>query len=38
MNKETVIILVVVGIALFVWVPAIVFSVRKVLKGKSKNK
>lgn len=39
MDKDTLIILIIAGIALFIWVPAIVWSVRRVLKsGKQKNK
>ena len=38
MNIDTVIILIIVGIALFIWVPAIVISVRKVLKKEQNNK
>ena len=37
MSKEFIVILVIVGLALFVWVPAIIISVRQVLK-KDKNK
>lgn len=37
MHTDTIIILTVAGIALFVWVPAIVFSVREAMKG-GKNK
>ena len=39
MNKETVIILVIVGLVLFVWVPTIVISVRRAMKkGKNNRK
>ena len=39
MSREAVIILIVVGIALFIWIPAIVISTRKALKkGKKKEK
>ena len=40
MNTDTIIILTVAGIALFVWVPVIVVSVRKAMKkdeGKTKR-
>jgi hypothetical protein len=37
MNKETVIILVIVGLALFVWVPAIVISICRVLRNEKKE-
>jgi len=38
MNKDTVIILIIIGVTLFIWVPAIVMSVRKVLKKEQNNK
>ena len=38
MHTNTIIILTVVGIALFVWVPAIVFSVRDAMKGDKSDK
>jgi flagellar basal body-associated protein FliL len=37
MSKETVIILIIVALTLFVWVPAIIFSVRRVLKSEKKK-
>ena len=37
MGKETIIILVVVGLAIFVWLPAIVVSVLRVLRQDKKN-
>ena len=37
MGKETIIILVVVGLAVFVWLPAIVVSVLRVLRQDKKN-
>ena len=38
MSKEVIIILIIAGIALFIWVPAIIWSVRNALKkGKKQN-
>lgn len=37
MSKDTLIVLIIVGVALFIWVPAIVWSVRRVLKSKNKK-
>lgn len=37
MGKETTIILVVVGLAIFVWLPVIVVSVLRVLRRDKKN-
>ena len=38
MGKETIIILVVVGLAIFVWLPAIIVSGRKAMKKDKKSK
>ena len=39
MSRETIIILIIVGIALFIWIPAILISSHKALKqGKKKQK
>ena len=39
MSRDTIIILIIVGIALFIWVPAIVISTLRVLrKDKKKQK
>lgn len=37
MSKEQIIILSIVGLAIFVWLPAIVISVCKVLRQNKKN-
>jgi hypothetical protein len=37
MSRELIVILVIVGLALFVWVPAIIISVRLVLKKTKTN-
>lgn len=38
MSKETIIILVIVGLAIFVWLPAIIVSGRKALIKDKKSK
>lgn len=39
MSKEVIIILIIAGIALFIWVPAIIVSARRAMrKGNQKNK
>lgn len=38
MSKETIIILVIVGLAIFVWLPAIIVSGRRALKKDKKSK
>ncbi len=38
MDKDIVITLILAGLALFVWVPAIIWSVRRVLKSEKKTK
>ena len=32
MNKEVIVILVIVGLAIFVWLPAIIISIRKAIQ------
>lgn len=38
MDKDIVITLILAGLALFVWVPSIIWSVRRVLKSEKKTK
>ena len=38
MDNDTLITLIVAGLALFVWVPAIIWSVHRVLKQEKKTK
>lgn len=38
MSKETIIILVIVGLAIFVWLPAIIVSGRRALKSENETK
>lgn len=37
MNRDTAIVLIIAALALFVWVPAILWSVRRVLKKRNEN-
>lgn len=37
MDRETIIILIIVAVTLFIWVPAIILSVRKVLRQDKKK-
>ena len=38
MNRDTAIVLIIAALALFVWVPAIIWSVHRVLKQEKKTK
>lgn len=38
MDKNTVTLLIIAGLALLIWVPAIIWSVRRVLKGDNKKR